>query len=720
MKRINSRIICIFLTLLLVVSCIGIIPSDEAYAKTKKISLSKKIITLNVDDSVTVKAKGKYNKIKVKASKKNYVTTKVSKKKITIKGRKKGSVKLTIKGYNKKGRLIAKGVIKVKVKAKKKTDKPTVPQSTERPATDPSSTMEPTSTITPTVDPTVVITPTTEPTSTITSTATPTSTITPTAEPTSTITPTAAPTSIITPTPFTNSLPIPSGLKVEDVSPFSVTVSWDAVEGVSGYAIDYSAVGSEEVFTQNSGKKTSYKFNNFKQNTEYSFSVKAYKGNGTKRVYSPVSESVVHTTTTVETPVFSLDNTTEENNYSITLNLTPVKYMTTYFIYRSLDGVDFENVAPIGASSTDWIDKSVEPGNTYYYKVRTYNERKKILEYSDYSSVEVIDLKNNNYTATISFVDEKYHKTVSSLQIGYKGTDIVSGDNEVLPILKQSQDTFLGWYDINGNKIESPYTGKSMTLYAKWLGDGEVLEPHTYTITFVDNKYGVSIEPMTVNYLGDDISDPTNLELPVPIVEKATFSGWFDENNNNIKTPYLGKSITLYATWQEEQEYEPKTEVPEDPEVDDITYPQKEDDEIANEILEYINAEREKYGFQQLVMDDKIKAISDIRAKEISEYYSHTRPDGRKWSTTYSDAGIKMFGIRAENLVWGYRDAEGIYTAWYNSSGHYANFVLVGAKYVGISIYTDPATGYKYAAYEVCAYYDNDSFWKNEYMASLY
>ena len=146
----------------------------------------------------------------------------------------------------------------------------------------------------------------------------------------------------------------------------------------------------------------------------------------------------------------------------------------------------------------------------------------------------------------------------------------------------------------------------------------------------------------------------------------------------------------------------------------------KTDDEIAYEILEYINAERAKYGYQPLVMDEKIKAISDIRAEEIRTEYSHTRPDGRKWSTTYNDAGIKMFGIRAENLAWGYQDAEGFYTAWYNSSGHYANFILVQARYVGISIYTDPDTGYKYAAYEVCAYYDNESFWKNEYMASQY
>ena len=432
----------------------------------------------------------------------------------------------------------------------------------------------------------------------------------------------------------TTKLSKPTNVKVEDVDPFTATVSWDAVNGASGYIVRYTYSGCSDVFTQNTGRKTSYKFKNLNPNKVYKFSVKAYKGNGAKRIYSLLSTNISYQPLPIETPVFSLANTSADENYSITLNLTPMNYMSQFLIYRSVDNENFENVATIGASSTDWIDANVEPGNTYYYKVRSYNGAKKCLMYSDDSEVESLT------------IDEP-------VLIEENTEEVTENITDETPV---------------ENTNEIPETTEA---------------PAESAPEALNNDNPVAEETTTEETVAEDTTEAPADETPVEDTTEA-----------------------------------PKTETPEV--VNTVATPEKTDDEIAYEILEYVNAERAKYGYQQLVMDDKIKALSDIRAKEISEKYSHTRPDGRKWSTTYNDAGIKMYGIRAENLAWGYQDAEGFYNAWYNSSGHYANFILVQAKYVGISIYTDPETGYKYAAYEVCAYYDNNTFWQNEYMSSQY
>ncbi|SNU08091.1 Leucine rich repeat-containing protein [Lachnospiraceae bacterium] len=121
----NNRGLFIFLAIVLLVSNVGFI-DNKVYAKTKKLNLSTNSLSITVSETSTVKVKGNY-KIKVKASKKKYVKVSVGGKKIKVKGLKKGNVKLSVYGY-KKGKLKAKGSIKIKIKKQTKnnnTDKKT-------------------------------------------------------------------------------------------------------------------------------------------------------------------------------------------------------------------------------------------------------------------------------------------------------------------------------------------------------------------------------------------------------------------------------------------------------------------------------------------------------------------------------------------------------------------------------------------------------------------
>ena len=53
-----------------------------------------------------------------------------------------------------------------------------------------------------------------------------------------------------------------------------------------------------------------------------------------------------------------------------------------------------------------------------------------------------------------------------------------------------------------------------------------------------------------------------------------------------------------------------------------------ENSEPQTEMLNLVNVERRKHGLNPLVLDRDLNNGAMIRAREISEYFSHTRPDG--------------------------------------------------------------------------------------------
>lgn len=95
------------------------------------------------------------------------------------------------------------------------------------------------------------------------------------------------------------------------------------------------------------------------------------------------------------------------------------------------------------------------------------------------------------------------------------------------------------------------------------------------------------------------------------------------------------------------------------------------------EVLREVNRERERLDLDELVLDEELMAAAEIRAQEIMERFSHTRPDGAKWSTV-SDQ------VYAENLAMGHRDAEMVMADWMRSKGHRRN--ILRARYTRIGI----------------------------------
>lgn len=107
-------------------------------------------------------------------------------------------------------------------------------------------------------------------------------------------------------------------------------------------------------------------------------------------------------------------------------------------------------------------------------------------------------------------------------------------------------------------------------------------------------------------------------------------------------------------------------------------------DEIAEEVVRLTNKEREKAGLNPLKMDNSLMEAADVRVKEMGESFSHTRPDGTKFSTAVEEAGFSGSYL-GENGSAGKSTADYIVSSWMNSEGHRANIMNPNFNYIGVA-----------------------------------
>jgi len=110
---------------------------------------------------------------------------------------------------------------------------------------------------------------------------------------------------------------------------------------------------------------------------------------------------------------------------------------------------------------------------------------------------------------------------------------------------------------------------------------------------------------------------------------------------------------------------------------------------LAAEVLRLTNLERQAAGVGALGQNDPLTRSAYIRASEIIQHWSHTRPDGRRFETVFEETGVQY--IRAgENLAAGQRNPAEAVRSWMTSTtGH--REALLSADYgnVGIGVAMD-------------------------------
>jgi uncharacterized protein YkwD len=120
----------------------------------------------------------------------------------------------------------------------------------------------------------------------------------------------------------------------------------------------------------------------------------------------------------------------------------------------------------------------------------------------------------------------------------------------------------------------------------------------------------------------------------------------------------------------------------------DAETPEEELHSYAVQILNLVNAERTKAGLTELKLDLNITAAANVRAKEIKQSFSHTRPNGKNFSSALTEQGVS-FRRSGENIAWGQKSPEQVMNGWMNSSGHRANILNSSFENIGIGYYQD-------------------------------
>ncbi|MBU5435328.1 CAP domain-containing protein [Pseudoflavonifractor sp. MSJ-37] len=113
------------------------------------------------------------------------------------------------------------------------------------------------------------------------------------------------------------------------------------------------------------------------------------------------------------------------------------------------------------------------------------------------------------------------------------------------------------------------------------------------------------------------------------------------------------------------------------------TTPAAPDEAFTAEVLRLVNEARAAEGLSALTTRDDLTAVAQLRAEELTEHYSHTRPDGTSCFTALDEAGIscRTFG---ENIAAGYTTPAAVVDGWMNSPGHYANIMNASFRYLGV------------------------------------
>ncbi len=102
--------------------------------------------------------------------------------------------------------------------------------------------------------------------------------------------------------------------------------------------------------------------------------------------------------------------------------------------------------------------------------------------------------------------------------------------------------------------------------------------------------------------------------------------------------------------------------------------------DACSAVLNMMNQQRAAQGLAALAWSDALTNAAQVRANEIVDVFSHTRPNGSAFWTVDSNV---QYG---ENLAKLYQSADSVYQAWMNSPTHAANIMDGGYKTVGIAI----------------------------------
>jgi len=105
----------------------------------------------------------------------------------------------------------------------------------------------------------------------------------------------------------------------------------------------------------------------------------------------------------------------------------------------------------------------------------------------------------------------------------------------------------------------------------------------------------------------------------------------------------------------------------------------------AQEVIKLVNEERQKVGLAPYTVNPTLMQAAAVRAQELTESYSHTRPDGTSCFTVLKDFNLR-YSKAGENIARGQSSPAVAMRGWMNSEGHRNNILSDEMTHIGVAM----------------------------------
>lgn len=259
-----------------------------------------------------------------------------------------------------------------------------------------------------------------------------------------------------------------TGLRVKSQSTNAISISWNKVNGASGYVIyrmDYKTKGKYKAIATVGGKVSSINNIKLESGRPYYYRVRAYKEVHGTKFYGGYPTLK---TATLPDSVTNLKVKSQSTN-NIVIQWSKVPRATGYVIYRmdaSTNG-KYKKYAVVKSSSTSYNNKNLTAGRCYYYRVKAYRLVDGKYYYGGYPT-----LKTGTKTVAPSFTLSSANKKITA------SWSKVSGAEGYSFYLAESKG---GHYYLQGHTTGTSYTSKALTK-------GKTYYVRVCAYNLVDNK----------------------------------------------------------------------------------------------------------------------------------------------------------------------------------------------------------------------------------------
>lgn len=117
---------------------------------------------------------------------------------------------------------------------------------------------------------------------------------------------------------------------------------------------------------------------------------------------------------------------------------------------------------------------------------------------------------------------------------------------------------------------------------------------------------------------------------------------------------------------------------------------------VEEKVIELTNELRQEQGLSTLQPNNALRTGAYVRAEELGESFSHTRPDGSDAFSVFETENLSYPYKRAgENLAMGTyylpeeKMAQFLFDGWVESEGHYENMVQQEYTEIGVGVHYD-------------------------------